>query len=124
MTLEFWIEVFFWFNLIKNLLTTYKDKETGIKVKRLGQISTHYLSTSFILDLIPTIPLTYFDIKFDKISDLLFLIKLLRMRDGLRFLDLRQYVSKIAKFFKERKIEKMKNDISFAEDTLNDNNNF
>lgn len=122
--IELWMEGFFALNILKNFWTTYSHKDCGRKVRSPGRIALNYIKGRFIYDLLPTIPITYFITEFNPALDLLYLFKMSRLKTGLKFLDSREWVKIIANTHKQRAIRRIKYDLEFAEDTINDNNNF
>lgn len=88
------------------------------------RIVTRYLYGSFLLDMIPTVPISILIPHTNSILDLLFLIKLLRMKQGLKFLDAREFIKVIFNWHHRKSIRQCKDDPDFAEDVLNDHNKF
>lgn len=69
-------------------------------------------------------PLTLFIPKFDTLTDLLFLIKLMRIKTGLILFDSSQWYQLINDLIRKKVQNQIKKDDRFGEDIYNDNNNF
>ena len=83
------MEIIFFTDMLLQLFREYTpvgQGELSKPVKRWSQIILHYLKTDFIWDFIPLIPLQLLTMQRRR-ENLFFLIKLLRIRKGMKFLD-------------------------------------
>lgn len=78
--LEEIIEGFFLLNIIRNFTTSFPDDHTGLEVTDLRRIVPRYFYGSFLLDMIPTIPISLLIPDTTSTEDLLYLVKLLRLK--------------------------------------------
>ena len=122
--IELIFEGFFLLNMLKNFTTSYQINIESPKIKNLGDIASNYFQTTFIRDAAPIIPITFIISEFDEVLDLLFLVKLLRILDGLQFLDSGIWIKIFSDNQRARALKRIKYDHEFAEDTEKDNNGF
>lgn len=86
----------------------------------------HYIKSGFLLDFLPTLPLTFIFANdfWKEASSLLFLVKVIRLPHGLSAFDSQLWVKIVSNIHKRRVLKKIKKDPEFGEDIYNDNNKF
>ncbi len=72
------IEVFFLFDIILNFFEEFRNEELK-PVREIKLIALRYVRSTFIVDVLATIPFRFFDLTdYDKNNRLFFILKLLR----------------------------------------------
>jgi hypothetical protein len=81
-------ECIFAANILINFLTEYVPNGENVPVRELPKIAERYLSRDFLMDFIPTFPITFFlDMDQHKIWRILFVLKIIRLVKGIKIYD-------------------------------------
>ena len=83
---DFFVDAFFWVDIYVNFHSGYYDK--GKKVMNLEAIQEKYLKGTFVLDLLPCLPLDIFQLVADEINPAFRVLKLLRMLNAVQIIDI------------------------------------
>lgn len=110
------IEVYFCLSMYVNFVTDYVPDGQIEPVRNLVQISKRYLKGDFIMQFIPLIPFTYV-IELNNHTRLLFLIKVLRVINGMKVLDVQTIFSRIQVINRRQSIKNIKKNPMIGEDT-------
>lgn len=122
--LTIFFEIVFLVDICVNFILSYEHETAAGRTieTRVDKISTNYLKTEFLYDLIPSIPLQFFKF-YNNRECLFYLIKLMRLFKGFDILDVFEMMKKIKAVYKAKSIEKIRNDSFFANDINEDHNN-
>lgn len=116
------MEVIFFFRIGTEFLTDFQDKDLKI-IRDFEKIVMRYLKGQFIFDFITVIPFDYFIMIEGGYSRLFYLLKLLRLFQGLQLFDVQRIMILVNKYYKNKIDNIIKNDPDLAENVLVDNNN-
>jgi len=86
------IELIFFYDMMLTFITTIDDvKNQGKSIRDLSKISSWYFNGEFIYDFIALIPFQFLTLHNNR-QDLLYIIKLIRLRRGIMKLDIMGYL--------------------------------
>ena len=78
-------ESIFVISLLKNFITAYTPDGEIQPVKCFWKISDRYLHNEFLIDFIPTFPMTFIlDMSVEKYGRIFYLVKIIRLAKGLK----------------------------------------
>lgn len=78
-------ECIFVITILKNFITEYTPEGEIVPVKDIWKISDRYLKSEFLIDLVPTIPMTFIiDMSVKKYGRIFYLVKIVRLAKGLK----------------------------------------
>ena len=98
-------------------MTTFTPEGTNKEVKDHKLIAIRYLKSNFTLDFIAWIPLVFFfDMTIDKYYRLFYLIKLIRIMEGLNVFNVNFIIESIKKAIIKRALINIENDIEMSID--------
>lgn len=124
MTLSVAFELVFAFSILTRFLTDYTPDGETEPVKSLSKISTRYLHSDFIWDILPLIPLPFIfnNIFGEYYAKLLYMIKCIRLLNGFKLFNVSLMLASIKKWSQKRMIELIKTKPELAENMDIDNN--
>lgn len=91
--LELGVELFFVVNIVKKCMTDYIPVGHNKPERSLNTIAKQYLTTDFIFDFIPTIPFYYMVDESVINRNLLFFVKIIRAKTGLKIIRLGKWIT-------------------------------
>lgn len=97
-------EMLFTLDIIAKFMLTYENPETRVKVVDLGTISKNYFFNKFLWDFIPLMPLQIFKMYRNR-NTLFYLIKLIRLYQGFKILDIPKLMGIIKKLYRDHSEE-------------------
>lgn len=106
--------------VLLSFFVEYTDPRTNENVRDLSKISWNYLTTQFITDLIPLIPLQA--VRIQNFQRLFYLIKLIRLQRGLELFNVTALMQRVEYFNKMKLKNLIDTDPEEAEDIIVDNN--
>lgn len=130
-TLHF--EILFLFDMLLNFFvdftpddntTNFRMAEGGsesAKIRDFRKIAKNYLNKNFLHDLIPLLPLQYFQLKMNS-QRLFYLIKCYRLKRGLKEANVPAIMFQVKKYYMKQIKEFSENNPDIAEDPMIDNN--
>ena len=78
-------ECIFGIIILKNFITAYTPDGEIVPVKDIWKIYDRYLKSEFLIDLVPTIPMTFIlDMSVLKYGRIFYLVKIVRLAKGLK----------------------------------------
>ena len=108
-------------------MTSYIPEGSTIPVTDHKHISQRYMKKgTFYQDLIALLPMTlifFHNNYFDEFYRLFFLIKVIRIKKGFDIFDVPHIMETVKDFYRDRNQIRIEEDLEFAEDMINDNNN-
>ena len=110
--------------IFKNFITEYTPDGEIIPEKDIMKIAERYFWNEFLIDSIPTIPITFIlDMSSTKYGRIFYLVKVIRLAKGLKIYNVQQ----IMDYLKERQsvkvIERVENDPTLEDNLHGDHNN-
>ena len=94
--IELGFEIFFLLHVLKNCFTEYTPEGETNSVRHIASIISRYFHNDFIYHLIPLIPFTILLHEVDPRVKLFYLIKIVRLNDGIKVFSIRQLLSFIS----------------------------
>lgn len=117
-------EFMFASHILFNFLTEYVPDGEIVPIRELEVIGNRYLSSEFLVDFIPTFPITFFLNNSNKTYwRLFFLIKIMRLHKGIKVYDVEKMMDILRKVNKKQVMKKIENDPSLIENLDLDLNN-
>ena len=78
-------ECIFFISILKNFITAYTPDGEILPVKDFWKISERYARNGFLIDFIPTFPITFIlDMTVKKYGRIFYLVKIIRLAKGLK----------------------------------------
>lgn len=111
--------VIFGVDIIIQFLLDFKPEDSYTRVRDLVEIAKRYFKTNFLFDFLPMMPFHLFGGKQAKLG---YLVKVIRISKGTRFLSSNQFMRFIKDVFKRRLEQLVKTDKEKAEDQETGNN--
>ena len=85
LAITIFFESIFVISILRNFITSYTPDGEIIPVMDIWKISGRYFKNEFLMDLIPTIPITFIlDMSVEKYGRIFYLIKIIRLAKGLK----------------------------------------
>lgn len=112
-------EGLFLFDMILTCFVEYTEHD--VKVREISQITSHYIKTSFLWDLVPLLPLERFKIGSNH-GKIFFLLKTVRLGTGYQFFSIEAIINEVKKYYREKSIKLVASGSDIASDTTMDHN--
>lgn len=97
-------ESIFAIDIVKNFITEYTPDGEIVPVNDFFKIAERYFSSGFLIDFIPTFPITFIlDMTVNKYGRICYLIKIIRLAKGLKIYN----VNSMMGYLKERQAAKI-----------------
>ena len=91
-------ETIFFASMVSKFLVTYTREGTNIEEKDLSKISLRYFKSRFLIDLIALFPFPVV-LDFNGIESHLYLIKIIRLKEGFELLDVSTFMEFLRKYY-------------------------
>lgn len=112
-------EAIFLFDMILTCFVEYTEHE--VTIREISTITSHYIKTDFLLDLIPLLPFERLFIG-NNHEKIFFIIKTIRLGKGYQFFSIEAIINEVKKFYKEKSQRLVASGSEKAYDTTMDHN--